>query len=246
MDGHVLVTSGTVTQQHRHCSTIIGGMLLRHKYIHPTDMKSVTRLFDYGEIPTSDDIDISTVTDSNIDGYRSISNGHGTSSINIGYDMDNPNSVSVSNGWHHVALINDDRIGESRMMGTSYNGSSRGVSNNMYTFTFEDPLNRNEYMSDVSINTHDINRSTHLTSTTDNNMDTAGFTMSHGLNHGIVHTHGHYNDTTIGRLGYYKDTINQYDCMRIRVTIYDGSKDQGPTILIQVLLRLVRPRMTGE
>jgi len=67
MDGHVLVTSGTVTQQHRHCSTIIGGMLLRRKYIHPIDMKSVTRLFDYGEIPTSDDIDISTVTDSNID-----------------------------------------------------------------------------------------------------------------------------------------------------------------------------------
>ena len=93
-------------------------------------------------------------------------------------------------------------------------------------------------------NTHDISRSTHLTSTTDNNMDTAGFTMSHGLNHVII-THGHYNDTTIGRLGYYKDTINQYDCMRIRVTIYDGSKDQGPTILIQVLhLRLVRPRMT--
>ena len=259
MDGHVLVTSGTVTQQHRHCSTIIGGMLLRHKYIHPTDMKSVTRLFDYGEIPTSDDIDIRTVTDSNIDGYRSISTGHGTSSINIGYDMDNPNSVSVSNGWHNVALINDDRIGESRMMGASYNGSSRGVSNNMSTFTFEDPLNRNdndedqgnidssdEYISDVSINTHGINRSTHLTSTTDSNMDTAGLTMSHGLNHGIVHTHGHYNDTTIGRLGYYKDTINQYDCMRIRVTIYDGSKDQGPTILIQVLLRLVRPRMTGE
>ena len=255
MDGRVFVTPGTDTQQHRHSSTIIiGGTLLPHKYIHPTptDMKSVTRLFDYGEIPTSDDIDISTVTDSNIDGYRSISTGHGTSPISIGYDMDNPNSVSVSNGWHHVALINDDRIGESRMMGASYNGSSRGVSNNMYTFTFEDPLNRNdndedqgnidsndEYISDVSI-------STHLTSTTDNNMDTAGFTMSHGLNHGIVHTHGQYNDTTIGRLGYYKDTINQYDCMRIRVTIYDGSKDQGPTILIQVLLRLVRPRMTGE
>ncbi len=164
MDGHGLVTSGTVTQQHRHCSTIIGGILLRHKYIHPTDIKSVTRLFDYGEIPTSDDIDISTVTDNNIEGYRSISTGRGTSSISIGY-----------------------------------------------------------------------------------NMDTAGFTMSHGLNHGIVHTHGHYNDTTTGRLGYYKDTINQYDCMRIRVTIYDGSKDQGTTILIQVLhLRLVRPRMTGE
>jgi len=260
MDGHVLVTFGTVTQQHRHCSTIIGGMLLRHKYIHPTDMKSVTRLFDYGEIPTSDYIDISTVTDSNIDGYRSISTGHGTSSITIGYDMDNPNSVSVSNGWHHVALINDDIIGESRMMGASYYGSSRGVSNNMSTLTFEDPLNRNdndedqgnidssnEYISDVSINTHDINRSTHLTSTTDtdNNMDTAGFTMSHGLNHGIVHTHGHYNDTT-RRLGCYKD-INQYDCTRISVTIYDGSKDQGHTILIQVLhLKLVRPRMTGE
>ncbi len=61
-----------------------------------------------------------------------------------------------------------------------------------------------EYVLDVSINTHDISRSTHLTSTTDNNMDTAGFTMSHGLNHGIVHTHGHYNDTTTGRLGYYK------------------------------------------
>jgi len=261
MDGHVLVTSGTDTQQHRHCSTIIiGSMLLLHKYIHPTDMKSITRLFDYGEIPTSDDIDISTDTDSNIDGYRSISTRHGTSSIRIGYDMDNPNSVSVSNGWHHVALINDDRIGESRMMGASYKGSNRGVSNNMSTFTFEDPLNYNdndedqgnsdssdEYISDVSINTHDISRSTHLTSTTDNNMDTAGFTMSHGLNHGIVHTHGHYNDTTIGRFGYYKDTTNQYDCMRIRVTFYDGSKDQGPTILIQVLrLRLVRPRMTGE
>jgi len=255
MDGHVPITSGAVTQQHRHCSTIIGGMLLRHKYIHSTDMKSVTRLFEYGEIPTSDDIDISTVNDSNIDGYRSISTGHGTSSINIGYDMDNPNSVSVSNGWHHVALINDDRTGESRMMGASYNGSSsRGVSNNMSTFTFEDPLNRNdndedqgnigssdEYILDVSINTHDISCSTHLTSVA------AGFTMSHGLNHGILHTHGHYNDTTIGRLGYYKDTINQYDCTRIRVTIYDGSKDQGPTILIQVLrLRLVRPRMTGE
>ena len=105
-----LVTSGTVTQQHRHCSTIIGGMLLRHKYIQPTDMKSV----DYGEIPTSDDIDISTVTDSNTDGYRSISTGRGTSSITIGYDMDNPNSVSVSN----------NRIGERRMMGASYNGSS--------------------------------------------------------------------------------------------------------------------------
>jgi len=260
MDGHVLVTSGTDTQQHRHCSTIIiGGMLLLHKYIHPTDMKSITRLFDYGEIPTSDDIDTSTVTDSNIGGYRSISTRHGTSSISIGYDMDNPNSVSVSNGWHHVALINDDRIGESSMMGASYNGSSQGVSNNMLTFTFEDPSNRNnndkdqgnidsndEYILDVSINTHDISRSTHLTSTTDNNMDTAGFTMSHGLNHGIVYTHGHHNDTT-GRLGYYKDTINQYDCMRIRVTIYDGSKDQGPMILIQVLhLRLVRPRMTGE
>ena len=174
--------------------------------------------------------------------------------------MDNPNSVSVSNGWHHVALSNDDRIGESRMMGASYNGSSRDIYNNMSTSTFEDPLNRNdndedqcsidssnEYVLDVSINTHDISRSTHLTSTTGNNMDTAGFTMSHGLNHGIVHTHGHYNDTTTGRLGYYKDTINQYDCMRIRVTIYDGSKDQGTTILIQVLhLRLVRPRMTGE
>ena len=253
----------TEMQQHRHCSTIIiGGMLLRHEYIHPTDMKSVTRLFDYGEIPTSDDIDISTATDSNIDGYRSISTGHGTSSItiSIGYDMDNPTSVSVSNGWHHVALINDDRIGERRMMGASYNGSSQGVSNNMSTFTFEDPSNRNdndedqgnidssdEYILDVSINTHDISRSTHLTSTTDNNKDTAGFTMSHGLNHNIVHTHGHYNDTTIGRLRYYKDTINQYDCTRIRVTIYDSSKDQGPTILIQVLhLRLVRPRMTGE
>ncbi len=138
MDGHVLVTSGTDTQLHRNCSTItIGGMLLLHKYIHPTDMKSVTRLFDYGEIPTSDDIDISTVTDSNIDGYRSISTGRGTSSISIGYDMDNPNSVSVSNGWHHVALSNNDRIGESRMMGASYNGSSRGgVSNNISsTFT---------------------------------------------------------------------------------------------------------------
>ena len=77
-------------------------------------------------------------------------------------------------------------------------------------------------------------------------MDTAVFTMSHGLNHGII-THGHYNDTTIGHLGYYKDTINQYDCMRIRVTIYDSSKVQGPMILIQVLhSRLVRPRMTGE
>jgi len=260
MDGHVLVTSGTDTQQHRHCSTIIGGMLLCHKYIHPTDMKSVTRLFDHGEIPTSDDINISTVTDNNIDGYGSISTGHGTSSIDIGYDMDNPNSVSVSNGWHHVALINDDRIGERRMIGASYNGSSRGVSNNMSTFTFEDPSNRNdndedqgnidssnEYILDVSINTHDISRSTHLTSTTDNNKDTAGFTMSHGLNHNIVHTHGHYNDTTTRRLRYYKDTINQYDCMRIRVTIYDSSKDQGTTILIQVLhLRLVRPRMTGE
>jgi len=261
MDGHVLVTSGTDTQQHRHCSTIIiGGMLLLQNYIHPTDMKSITILFDYGEIPTSDDINISTVTDNNIDGYRSISTGRGTSSISISYDMDNPNSVSVSNGWHHVALINDDRIGESRMMGASYNGSSRDVYNNMSTFTFEDPLNHNdndedqgnidsngEYALDVSINTHDINRSTHLTSTTDNNMDTAGFTMSHGLNHGIIYTHGHYNDTTTGRLRYYKDTINQYDCMRIRVTIYDGSKDQGPMILIQVLhLRLVRPRMTGE
>ena len=49
MDGYPLVTSGTVTQQHRHCSTIIGGMLLF---------------------------------------------------TSIGYDMDNPNSVSVSNGWH--------------------------------------------------------------------------------------------------------------------------------------------------
>ena len=98
-------------------------------------------------------------------------------------------------------------------------------------------------------NTHDISRSTHLTSTADNNMDTAGFTMFNGLNHGmIVHTHRHhYNDTTTGRLEYYKDTINQYDCMRIRVTIYDDSKDQGTTILIQVLhLRLVRTRMTGE
>jgi len=217
-------------------------------------------MLDYGEIPTSDDIDISTVTDSNIDGYRSISTRHGTSSISINYDMDNPNSVSVSNGWHHVALINDDRIGENRMMGASYNGSNRGVSNNMSTFTFEDPPNRNnndedqgnidssdKYILDVSINTHDISRSTHLTSTTDNNMDTADFTMSHGLNHGIVNTHGHYNDTTTGRLRYYKDTINQYDCMRIRVTIYDSSKDQGTMILIQVLrLRLVRPRMTGE
>jgi len=260
MDGHVLVTSGTDTQQHRHCSTIIiGGILLLHKCICPTDMKSITRLFDYGEIPTSDDIDISTVIDSNIDGYRSISTGHGTSSIATGYDMDNPNSVSVSNGWHHVSLINDDRIGESRMMGASYNGSSRGVSNNMSTLTFEDPSNRNdndedqgnidssnEYISDVSINTHDISRSTHLTSTTDNNMDTAGFTMPHGLNHGIVHTHGQYNDTTIGHLGYYKD-LNQYDRTRIRVTIYSVSKDQGPMILIQVLhSRLVRPRMTGE
>ena len=154
-----------------------------------------------------------------------------------------------------MALSNDDRIGESRTMGASYNGSSRGVSNNRSTFTFEDPLNRNDndedqgnidnsddYVSDVSINTHDISHSTHLTSTTDNNMDTDGFTMFHGLNHGIVHTHGHYNDTTTGRLEYYKDTINQYDCMRIRVTIYDDSKDQGTTILIQV----VRPRMTGE
>ena len=90
VDGHVLVTSGTIKQQHRHCSTVIGGMLLRHGYIHPTDMKL---LFDYGEIPASDDIDISTVTDSNIDGYRSISTGRGTS---IGYDMDVPNLVSVS------------------------------------------------------------------------------------------------------------------------------------------------------
>jgi len=104
-----------------------------------------------------------------------------------------------------------------------------------------------EYVSDVSINTHDISRSTRLTSNTDNNMDTAGFTMSHGLNHNVIHTHGHYDDTKTGRLRYYKDTINQYDCMRIRVTIYDSSKDQDPTILIQVLhLRLVRPRMTGE
>jgi len=258
MDGHELVTSGTVTQQHRHCSTIIiGAMLLLHKYIHPTDMKSITRLFAYGEIPTSDDVNISTVTDNNIDGYRLISTGHGTSSIGISYDMDNPNSVSVSNGWHHV---DDDGIGESRMMGASYNGSSRDGYNNMSTFTFEDPLNHNdndedqgnidssnEYALDVSINTHDINRSTHLTSTTDNNMDTAGFTMFHGLNHGIIYTHGHYNDTTTRRLRYYKDTINQYGCMRIGVTIYDGSKDQGPMILIQVLhLRLVRPRMTGE
>ena len=68
MDGHVSVTSGTVTQQHRHCSTV-GGVLLRHEYTHPTSMKAVTRLFDYGEIPTSDDIDISTVTDSNIDQF---------------------------------------------------------------------------------------------------------------------------------------------------------------------------------
>ena len=57
MDGHVLVTSGTDTQQ-LSSTIIIGGTLLLHKYIHPTDMKSVTRLFDYGEIPTSDDIDI--------------------------------------------------------------------------------------------------------------------------------------------------------------------------------------------
>ena len=175
------------------------------------------------------------------------------------YDMDNPDPVSVSNGWHHVALINDDKIGESRMMGASFNGSSRDVSNNMSTFTFEDPLNRNdtdedqgnigssdEYILDVSINTHDISHSTHLASTTDNNMDTAGFTMPHGLNHGIVHTHGQYNDTTTRHLGYYKE-LNQYDRTRIRVTIYSGSKDQGPMILIQVLhSRLVRPRMTGE
>ena len=158
-----------------------------------------------------------------------------------------------------MALSNDDRIGESRTMGASYNGSSRGVSNNRSTLTFEDPLNRNdndedqcsidssnEYVLDVSINTHDISRSTHLTSTTGNNMDTAGFTMPHGLNHGIVHTHGQYNDTTTRHLGYYKE-LNQYDRTRIRVTIYSGSKDQGPMILIQVLhSRLVRPRMTGE
>ena len=72
VDGHVLVTSGTATQQHKHGSSAIGGMLLRHQYIHPADTTSVTRLFYYGEIPTSDDMDISTVTDNNINGYRSI------------------------------------------------------------------------------------------------------------------------------------------------------------------------------
>ena len=85
-----------------------------------------------------------------------------------------------------MALSNDDRIGESRTMGASYNGSSRGVSNNRSTLTFEDPLNRNDndedqgnidssdaYVLDVSITTHDISSSTHLTSTPDNNMDTA-------------------------------------------------------------------------
>ena len=75
----------------------------------------------------------------------------------------------------------------------------------------EDPLNRNdndkdqgnidssdEYVLDVSINTHDTSRSTHLTSTTDNNMDTAGCFTTHGSNHGTKRTHGHDNDTTIG------------------------------------------------
>jgi len=42
--------------------------------------------------------------------------------------MDAPNSISVSNGLYHVALISDDRIGESRMMGASYNGTGRDVS----------------------------------------------------------------------------------------------------------------------
>jgi len=129
MDGHVLVTSGTDTQQHRHCNNIIiGGMLLRHEYIHPTDMKSVTRLFDYGEIPTSDDIDISTITDSKIDGYMSNSTGHGTSSSSVSYDMDGPNSISVSNGLHYVALSSDDKNGESRMIGASCTGIGWDVS----------------------------------------------------------------------------------------------------------------------
>ena len=81
-------------------------------------------MFDYGEIPTSDDFDISTVTDSNIDGYRSISTGHGTSFSSIGYDMD-------EYGLHYMASSSDDINGESRMMGASYNGIGRDVSTNM-------------------------------------------------------------------------------------------------------------------
>jgi len=91
-------------------------------------MKSVTRLFDYGEIPTSDDIDISTITDSKIDGYMSNSTGHGTSSSSVSYDMDGPNSISVSNGLHYVALSSDDKNGESRMIGASCTGIGWDVS----------------------------------------------------------------------------------------------------------------------
>ena len=63
----------------------------------------------------------------------------------------------------------------------------------MSTFTFKDLLNCNgndgdqgnidssdDHVLDISINTNDISCSTHSPSTTDNNMDTAGFTMSHG------------------------------------------------------------------
>ena len=84
------------------------------------------------------------------------------------------------------------------------------------------------YVLDVSINTHDISRSTHSTWTTGHNMDTAGFTMSHGLSHGT----GHDDDTTTGRLASYKDTISQYGCTRMRITIYGGDKDQGPMTMI--------------
>ena len=118
----------------------------------------------------------------------------------------------------------------------------------MSTFTFKDPLSGNgnegrdqgnidssvDYVLNVSINTPDISSSTHSTSTTGHNMDTAGFTMSHGLSHDIVRTHGHDDNTTSGRLGSYKDTISQYGCTRMGITIYSGDRDQGPTILTQI------------
>ena len=137
----------------------------------------------------------------------------------------------------------DDKDGESRMIGASYNGIGRDVPTNMSTFTFKDPSNGNgneedqgnidssdDNVLDVSIKTRDISGSTHSTSNTGHNMDTAGFTMSHGLSQGT----GYDGDTTTGRLGSYKDTTSQYGCTRMRIAIYGGDKDQCPTILTQV------------
>jgi len=172
MDGHKLVTPGTVTQQHGHCSTIFGGMLLCRKYIHPTDIKSVIRLFGYGEPTLCSILNACLIIESNSTddtaptGNRSPSYGE-HSSDNTGYD---------------ISAVND-RAGDSILYGLSNNIICLDECNNEFAIS-DNTMSLDTVKSDIGNNTSaDIDMEVSIGISGDN-IDTAiAITHAHSMIH---------------------------------------------------------------